>query len=357
MAFLKVFLLLISLLLLPGCDSSRSVSGQITRYHVDAQDNLTGLTVLTDEGQTMTFVPTEDEEHLIVFWLGADTLPEIKEKFPNEVLVQVQYSGKQTTLTDPDGTTYSAYLADSVMDTAHLTTRNAFTFPDGVSADLWEENFTRSHYALSDGTVLLRIDGNGPENVYVGGTESFNDLTPAAQEKVLAFYEEQGLLYDEITHLLRAYSFYQNDPDNFQALLVGQDISPCFSNENIVSFSTAVTEPISPGYIDELRLCHTFDRKTGERISNYDLFTVPPEELLQLLLDHAGYENWENAPSIEEMQAALRPEYIRLSQNHISITFPKGSLPSQEHGYGFGLSIFGQRWDALQEWAQPLPRE
>ena len=62
-------------------------------------------------------------------------------------------------------------------------------------------------------------------------------------------------------------------------------------------------------------------------------------------------------PTIEEMQAALRPEYIHLSQDHISITFPKGSLPSQEHGYGFGLSIFGQRWDALQEWAQPLPRE
>ena len=357
MAFLKVFLLLISLLLLPGCDSSQRVSGEIVEYHVDAQDNLTGLTVLTDENKTMTFVPSEDEAHRIVSWLGADTLPEIKEQFPNEVLVSVQYSGKQTTLTDPDGTTHSAYIADWVTETAHLTTRNAFTFPDGVTADLWEENFTRSHYALSDGTVLLRIDGHGPENVYVGNTGSFDDFTPAAQERVLAFYEEQGLLYDEITHLLRAYSFYQNDPDNFQALLVGQDISPCFSNGNIVSFLTTVTEPISPGHIDELRLCHTFDRNTGERISNYDLFTVPPEDILALLLDHAGYENWENAPSIEEMQAALQPEYIHLSQNHINIMFPTGSLPSQEHGCGFGLSIFGQEWNALQDWAQPLPRE
>lgn len=356
MAFSKVFLLLISLLLLPGCDSSRSVSGQITQYHVDAQDNLTGLTVLTDEGQTMTFVPTEDEEHLIIFWLGADTLPEIKEKFPNEVLVQVQYSGKQTTLTAPDGTTHSAYIADWVTETAHLTTRNVYTFPDGVSVDLWEGWPDRS-YRLADRTELLRIDGHGPENVHGGSLVSFDDFSPAAQEKVLAFYEEQGLLYDEITHLLRAYAFYQNDPQNFQSLLAGQAVSPCYGNETIISFLTTVTEPISPGHIDELQLCHTFDRNTGERISNYDLFTVPPEELLRLLLDHAGYENWENAPSIEEMQAALQPEYIHLSQNHISIMFPTGSLPSQEHRYGFGLSIFGQEWNALQDWAQPLPRE
>ena len=356
MAFLKVLLLFTTLLLLPGCDSSQRVSGEIVEYHVDAQDTLTGLTVLTNEGKPMTFVPAEDEAYRIVSWLGADTLPEIKEQFPNEVMVSAQYSGKQTTLTDPDGTTHSAYIADWVMDTDHLTTRNVYTFPDGISVDLWEGWSDRS-YRLSDRTELLRINGHGPENVYVGDTGSFDDLTPAAQEKILTFYEEQGLLYDEMTHLLRAYSFYQNDPENFQSLLAGQDISPCYDNKNIISFLTTVTEPISPGHIDELQLCHTFDRNTGERISNYDLFTVPPEELLQLLLDHAGYENWENSPSIEEMQAAFRPEYIHLSQNHISIMFPSGSLPSQEHGYGFGLSIFGQRWDALQDWAQPLPRE
>ena len=356
MAFLKVFLLVISLLLLPGCDSSKRVSGEITEYHVDAQDNLTGLTILTDEGQTMTFVPTEDEAYLIFSWLGADTLPEIKEKFPNEVLVSAQYSGKQTTLTDPDGTTHSAYIADWVMDTDHLATRDAYTFSDGVTVDLWEGWSERS-YRLSDRTELLRIDGHGPENTYGGGSVfSFDDLSPSAQEKVLVFYEEPGLLYDEMTHLLRAYSFYQDDPENFQSLLAGQDISPCYGNENIISFLTTVTEPISPGHIDELQLCHTFDRNTGERISNYDLFTVPPDELLATLLDHAGYENWEDSPSIEEMQAAFRPEYIHLSQDHISIMFPTGSLPSQEHGYGFGLSIFGQCWDALQDWAQPLPR-
>ena len=355
MAFLKVFLLLISLLLLPGCDSSRRVSGEIIEYHVDVQEQLTGVTVLTDEGKTMTFVPAEDEAYSIVSWLGASTLPEINEKFPNEVLVSAQYTGKQTTLTDPDGTTHAAYIADWVMDTDYLTVRNVYTFSDGVAVDLWE-GWSDHSYRLSDRTELLRIAGHGPENVYVGNVGSFDDLSPAVREKILAFYEEQGLLYDEMIHLLRAYSFYQSDPEDFQSLLAGQDISPCYSNENIISFLTTVTEPISPGHIDELQLCHTFDRETGERISNYDLFTVPPDELLATLLDHAGYENWEDSPSIEEMQAALQPEYIHLSQDHISIMFPSGSLSSQEHGYGFGLSIFGQEWDVLQSWAQPLPR-
>ena len=163
MAFLKVLLLLTTLLLLPGCDSSQRVSGEIVEYHVDAQDTLTGLTVLTDEGKTMTFVPAEDEAYRIVSWLGADTLPEIKEQFPNEVMVSAQYSGKQTTLTDPDGTTHSAYIADWVMDTDHLTTRNVYTFPDGISVDLWEGWSDRS-YRLSDRTELLRINGHGPEN-------------------------------------------------------------------------------------------------------------------------------------------------------------------------------------------------
>jgi len=348
MAFLKLFVLVMALVLLPGCDTTQRVSGEITQYHTDAEDRLIGLTIRTDEGESLTFVPEEEEAHRIVFWLGADTLTEIQEKFPDAVLVNVQHEGKKSALTQPDGTQLPAIVAEWVIDTAHLETEKAYTFSDGTSADLWDE-WPAYAYRLEDRTALLRVGHPGS----LESSLSANGSTPAAQEKLLAFYEAQGLLYDEQAELEKAYSFYQQDPENFKALHVEQNVSAAFFNENIISIRTTVVLPVSPGYIEEFSLCHTFDRKTGEQISNYDLFTVPQEEILPLILSYTTYENWENAPAMEEMQAALRPEYIFLSDQHINITFPAGTLPSQQHSYGFGVSLFGQSWDALQPWAQP----
>ena len=355
MAFLKVFLLCLSLFLLPGCDTTRQVQGEIMEYHADAEGRLTGLTVRTEEGETMTFVPEEDEASRIVTWLGADTLTEIQAEFPNAVLVSVQHKGEETTLTQPDGTRIPAIVAEWVLESGHLETEQAYTFSDGVSVDLWDQ-WPGHRYLFPDRRELLIVEKqNGPENTHVSNVDSFDTLSPQVQEKVLAFYEEQGMLYDELTELEKVYSFYKADPENFSSYRVGQNTVPIFSNEHIFSFLTTVTTPLKPGYGTTLELCHTFDRETGELISNYDLFTAAPEEILPLLLSYTTYEHWENAPSLEEMQGALKPEYIHLSNNYIGINFPAGSLPDHEHGYGFSISLFGQEWDALQPWAQPAP--
>ena len=57
-----------------------------------------------------------------------------------------------------------------------------------------------------------------------------------------------------------------------------------------------------------------------------------------------------------EMQAALRPEYITFHSDRLDITFPRGTLPSQEHSAGWGLDY--QELDGLlQPWAIPVEPE
>lgn len=354
MAFLKVFVWFLALLLLPGCvDTTKTVTGEIVEYQVDTDDSLTALVIQTDEGETVGLVPAEGEEIYTFSWLPGNTVTEFREMYPYTVKVSAKCQRKKTTLQRQDGTEIPAYVAEWVTDGDKLIQPGAYTFSDGETVDLWEGSFFRHSYVLSDGTTLLHMDGHGPVNTHMGNLVSFDHLSPGAQEKVLAFYEEQGLLYDELEELEKAYRFYTADPEHYVSLMAGQDILPCFSNENILSFTTTVTLPLKPGHITEIRLTHTFDRETGEQISNYDLFTVPPEELMVTLLELNSYENWEDAPSIEEMQAALKPEYIRLSEAHISFDFPAGTLPSQDHSFSFGLSHFGQEWDVLQPWAQP----
>lgn len=356
MAFLKVFLLAIVLVLLPGCDTTHSVSGEILEYHTNADDRLTALVIRTDEGETVGLVPPEGDERYATVWLSGDTVTEFRAQYPYTVMVSAECERKQTTMQRLDGTEIPAYVAEWVTDDDKLIQPGAYTFSDGATADLWESGFIGFYdrkYTLSDGTELLWIEGRGPENVQVGNLASFNDLSPAAQEQILAFYEGQEPLYDERAELERAYGFYQEDPENFQSLLVGQNISPCYSNERIISFFTTTTLPLKPRHITEVRLCHTFDRETGKPISNYDLFTVPPEELIATLLELSNAEYWEDAPTMEEYLAALKPEYIRLSDDHISIDFPGGTLPGHENTYGIGFSHTPETWALIQPWARP----
>ena len=56
-----------------------------------------------------------------------------------------------------------------------------------------------------------------------------------------------------------------------------------------------------------------------------------------------------------EMRAAFRPEYIFPQPEHLTLYFPTGSLPSQEHSYIIGLDYAGHEGlkDLLQDWALP----
>jgi hypothetical protein len=234
-----------------------------------------------------------------------------------------------------------------------LKEKKVITFSDGESADLWRPDYSnRDIYKLSDGTVLLTVqDTVGPGNVYVGGVESFDDLSDAAKKAVSAFYEKQGLLYDTRSELKNAYAEYlacKESGTEYHERHITQDIAPTASNDTIMCFQTSVILPTKGDEVQELRLGASFDRNTGKALGNWDLFALPEAEARQRLLDAFDVE-----PALRaEMEAALKPEYITLFPESLSVTFPQGTLPSQEHAYGFGLK-YNKLKDVLHPWAIP----
>ncbi|NLP43290.1 MAG: hypothetical protein GX351_01555 [Peptococcaceae bacterium] len=240
-----------------------------------------------------------------------------------------------------------------VEETWVLEQEKVFTFSDGESLNLWRKyHIVDAVYKLSDGTTLLTIQSPiGPDNVYVGGVESFADLNESAQIAIREFYKEQGLLYDTQTELENAYEEYlicRESGKVYQERYISQAIVPTASNDNIICFLTSVTLPVDGRIAQEIRLGATFDRKTGQVLSNWDLFTLPEDAARQWLLDA-----FDVAPALrDEMKAALRPEYIVLFPQNLEVTFPRGTLLSQEHSYIVSLD-YDELRAVFQTWAIP----
>ena len=220
------------------------------------------------------------------------------------------------------------------------------TLSDGTAVQLWQRLFGDTAYRLEDGTDLLRERTSGPEHVYVGGQESFDDLADDAQKAVRAYYEDRGLLYDAQAILEDAYERFQAAPHDFDCWALGQDVAPLASNDRIMSFITTVTLPLGGRIVTERRLGDVFDRNTGEHLDNSDLFTVPLDEAAARMLDAAGIAQ----PLREEMISALEPEYITLHSDSIELAFPEGSLPSQEYSYIVCVDLEDC---PLRDWAVP----
>lgn len=235
----------------------------------------------------------------------------------------------------------------------HLIQEKAITFYDNVSADLWRTEFNEDIYKLADGTVLLTIqDPEGPENVIRAGVDGFRELNNSAQDAVRKYYEEQGLLYDTPLELNNAYSEYlecKKNGESYSGRHISQSISPTASNDKIICFFTSVTLPVSGQTSKEIRLGAVFERETGSNINAWDLFSVSQEEAKRFILDSFA----ETSPSLRaEMEAALKPEFIVLFSDNLEVTFPEGTLSSQENGYGTSLD-YDQLKELLHPWAVP----
>lgn len=224
---------------------------------------------------------------------------------------------------------------------------------DGASVDLWRTNWSgNDSYRLSDGTVLLTVqDVSGPDEMYVGGVERFEDLNQTAQKEILAFYENQGVLYDLMSELEKAYAEYQNCREagtNFNNLYISQDIAPTASNDHMICFLTSVMHP-DHGKLQEERFAAVFDKETGEVLSQWNLFLPDEAETRKQLLTAAQLKNpvlW------AEMDAAMKPEYIILFPDQLEIFFPQGSLPSQEYSYTLAIE-YEKLQGIIQPWAVP----
>ena len=115
-----------------------------------------------------------------------------------------EVEGKWIKVTDSAGDKVYSYMADDIRIHAVLA-KDAYILEDGTKLDIWDHSDSTNYY-LKDGTELLvEQTPCGPDNSYVVGVYSLDTMPEEAQEKVLTYYEEQGLIYDVEAELECAY--------------------------------------------------------------------------------------------------------------------------------------------------------
>lgn len=141
-----------------------------------------------------------------------------------------------------------------------------------------------------------------------------------------------------------------DDGAQFDYYHLAQDIMPTASSNTVIYFMTSASLPIDGTQIYEYRIGAAFDKTTGEHIDNFDLFSCPPEQTVQALLEIAGITD----PTLkEEMEQAFESGDIILFSDVLEVDFRPGTLPSQEHSHVLGLEYNKKLLEILHEWAVP----
>lgn len=332
-------------LLLCACSSEKSISGQVIEVIPETEYESAQFVILTDKEEKALI--RIDKETFVMSWVEDMDTEAFKQGKISDVKVVASYTDKGK-VTGSDGNKIDSYMADDIRIHAVLE-KDAYLLENGTKLDIWKQSDSKN-YCMKDGTELLVEQAPyGPHNSYVGGV-SLDTMPEAAQEKVLTYYEEQGLLYDVEAELERAYMDYVENPEEFDSYYISQSVSPSASNEKVIWFLTSVMLPIDGKNGQEIRLGAAFDRETGEYISNFELFLCSEEELLQNLLDLAKVTDNDLQA---ELEAAFRPEYITFFTENIEVAFPAGTLPSQEHCYMLGIDVNEELCEILNDWAVP----
>lgn len=344
----------VCLLSLTGCSGEQEITGAVVET---CRDDATGQVYLVVETEEKTVgVGIQDNTTLweAQAWDQEGTCleglrkGEKLEEMLKEPSVFAHCQGGKTMLPGPDGEEIPVYGALSVEVTEYWSGEKVLLV-DGIPAEVWEKRGERV-YQLEDGTELLRVgEGYGPDGIYSADVLGLDTLNEEAREKILDFYRAKGVGYDVQEGLERAYSEWKGwtGEKAFQAYYVVQEHSPVGSNEELVSILTTVRKTVRSGYGEEIRSGQAFWRDSGEPVDAWDLFGLPEEEakekIAQVLAEnHRG--------TVEEYQAALRPEYVILLSDGVEIAFPAGAAPGEElaaswfYDYGEGVGELIQPW-------------
>lgn len=345
-------IIMIGILLLAACNSEHKVSGEVIEWTMNEDTGVSAFVVQTEGGKQVGIIVSDNTSVWSSDIVSAD---DFRHNEQDGVFVSVVCEKGMQKLKNESGAELTAYTADVVRITG-LLNRGAFTVSDGTKIDLFQfgnaTNFSNC-YQLEDGTKLLyERSRTGPENVYVGGLESLDDLNEKAKENVSAYYADQGLLYDVQEILERAYQDYVSHEDRmkFNSQTVGQEISPSASSDRVMYFLTTVTLPVEGNICTEMRLGAAFDRETGNYIIPFDLFSCGETELIEQIITIAEISD---STLQSEIKAAFQPEYIIFFQDSLEVNFPKGTLASQEHSYGIWLDYDERLTSILHDWAIP----
>ena len=247
----------------------------------------------------------------------------------------------------------TAYRAKSAYIVGSLE-RNALTLRDETAVDILSSDPEfRWIYRLPDGTELLRVVApiGDPASACVNGDEAFGTLSDKARKKILAYYAEQKPLYDEREELEKCYAEWRELGEEFSPGYIQQNVWLRAYNEKVLYFETLAALP--GGGNADISLGAAFDRESGEKLDFRQVFAVPEEEICRRLPELVG---WIDDESIRvEMAKVLRPEWIVVSEEGLTVQFPAGSLSSFED-QAYLICVEPQKVmeaELLQPWAIP----
>lgn len=315
--------------LLSACGGEHSVSGRIVEADTDPGVGLVSFVVRTDRDKEVGILLT-DETHIFTFVDGLDA-DAFRDGAQTDVTVTVTYDPSCRSLVTEDGEKLTAYSA------THIEVE-ACRLPDTAR--------------LSDGTELLRVNTPvGPSADYMVGQESLDSLPGQVRDKILAWYDDRGLLYDEQAELEKTYAYYLAAGDTpFEAPMLAQEVTPSAASDRVFYLLTSVSFPAGSSLMYEQRTGAAFDKATGDFIPAAELFTCPWEDVLPSLLDLAQLTE----PDLrQEMSRAFTPECLVFFPEYVTVCFPQGSLPSQEYTFLVTVNYADGASALLQDWALP----
>lgn len=328
-------LLLLLALLLTGCGKDKTASGTVTAVLGD------GVIVRLPEGTETAFLLGEDT--ITFSWVESVSWEDLEPGMN----ISADYSGWKKTYTAPDGREYPGYTAKILM-IEEVRADEPVILSDGTEVWPWQ-GMVLDPYRLADGTELLCLNDLPME-------APGEAVSQEAGEKIQAYFDAQGILYDPISLLEQAWEAHQNTQpgENFQSFYASQMVSQTAVSDRVVYYGTSLILPFDSQEGSMTRLGAAFDRETGDVIPLEDLFTCPPEEIPGAVLEACAISE---GTLRREMEAAFLPEYVVFgSDGNVEVTFPKGTLASQEYVHIVTAEL-EKLEGILQPWAVPEIQE
>lgn len=330
----------------------RNIQGVVVELQAGEDGNLASL-VLEQDGKRTGVIMTENTRAWPRERVSWQSYEELRQLFQEELQIDTEVSAWcspfQTKLETAEGR-ITAYRAKSANIIGSLK-RNALTLQDGTAVDILSSD-PGFHwiYRLQDGTEMLwvRAPNDDPVNACVNGDEAFGTLSDKARKKILAYYAEQKPLYDEREELEKCYAEWKKLGEEFSPGYIQQNVWLKAYNEKVLYFETLAALP--GGGNADISLGAAFDRESGEKLDFRQVFAVPEEEVCRRLAEWVYDESlW------AEMAEVLKPEWIVVSEEGLTVQFPAGTLPKywdQAYRIWVGPEKVMEA-ELLQPWAIP----
>lgn len=322
----------------------RELTGRIVETHVNNTTGEVSYVVYTSRGEQFGLI-MEEYTKVISFFDAYTDQDFLDGAIYDGLRIYAELGNSKESISNRDGKQLPTYSAQLVEINAYQKP-DPILLQDGTQVEVWQKN-GGVLYALPKGPELLDVHTPYPPDIALDGVQGLEELSQEAQDNIVAYYEKQGLLYDELEELEAVYQSYleAGSPASFSTCLILQDTYLSASSPRVIYFTTSLQAPSK-----YLEVGTAFYRDTGERADMEDLFTCTSEELEQALLDEAEITD----PTLrQEMEEAFDLDRLILYPDLLKVGFEAGSLPSQDATYFLSFDYDDTILERMHAWAVP----